>query len=128
VSQNDNGNACRSPEEVAINTLEGTPGGALFRAVNVVAAAIKDEFPAVAVDTLAYQWSRPAPKITKPLSNVIVRLCSIECNFAVPLTDPSNTKFRTDIVNWGQISNRLYIWNYITDFQSYLCGARVFFD
>ena len=64
-------------------------------------SSLQDEFPNVAIDTLAYQWSRPAPKITKPRDNVIIRLCSIECNFGAPLTDPSNAPFQTDIVNWG---------------------------
>ena len=50
---------------MAIINAEGTPGGALYRAVNKVADGLKDEFPNVAVDTLAYQWGRPAPKITK---------------------------------------------------------------
>ena len=59
------GNYCQTPEEMAIINAEGTPGGALYRAVNKVADGLKDEFPNVAVDTLAYQWGRPAPKITK---------------------------------------------------------------
>eukprot|EP01052_Picozoa_sp_SAG31_P026717 SAG31_NODE_2443_length_5682_cov_3.662428_4_plen_92_part_00 len=88
---------------------EGTPGGALFRAINQIADAIKDEFPNVAVDTLAYQWSRPAPIKTKPRPNVIIRLCSIECNFAAPLTDPSNEPFQKDMDNWAKISNRTYM-------------------
>ena len=50
---------------MAIINAEGTPGGALYRAVNKVADGLKDEFPNVAVDTLAYQWGRPAPNITK---------------------------------------------------------------
>ena len=66
-------------------------GGPLFRAVNTIADNIKDEFPNIAVDTLAYQWSRPAPKITKPRPNVIIRLCSIECNFAAPLVCPPSS-------------------------------------
>ena len=53
VSQNDNYAQCGTPEEKAINAAEGTAGGALFRAVNVIADAIKGDFPAVAVDTLA---------------------------------------------------------------------------
>ena len=69
VSQNDNYAQCESPAEKSINTAEGTAGGALFRAVNVIADAIKDDYPGVAIDTLAYQWSRPAPKITKPRPN-----------------------------------------------------------
>ena len=69
---------------------------------------------------LADQWSRPAPKITKPRPNVIIRLCSIECNFAVPLTDPSNAKFQADMSNWARASNRTFIWNYITNFHDFM--------
>jgi hypothetical protein len=75
LSQNDNGNYCNTSEEFKIMQEEGTPGGALYRAVNQVADAIKGEFPNIAVDTLAYQWSRPAPVQTKPKPNVIIRLC-----------------------------------------------------
>ena len=92
----------------------------MFRAVNNIAGALRDEFPTVAIDTLAYQWSRPAPKLTKPKPNVIIRLCSIECNFALPLTDPSNVKFQTDISNWGKISKRLYVWNYVSNFNDFM--------
>eukprot|EP00040_Diaphanoeca_grandis_P040881 m.262228 g.262228 ORF g.262228 m.262228 type:complete len:773 (+) comp44826_c0_seq1:107-2425(+) len=120
VSQNDNGAYCQTPEELAIIKAEGTPGGALFRAINVIADGIKDDYPNVALDTLAYQWSRPAPAIMVPRPNVIIRLCSIECNFGAPLTDPSNAAFQTDITNWGKISKRTYIWNYITNFGMFL--------
>jgi hypothetical protein len=58
----------------------------------------------------SYQWSRPAPSITKPNPNVIIRLCDIECNFAAPLTDPSNAPFQKDMNAWAAISNRTYIW------------------
>ena len=120
VSQNDNHNQCEDPAELKINEAEGTPGGALFRAVNVIADGLKAEFPTVAVDTLAYQWSRPAPSITRPQKNVIIRLCSIECNFAAPLTDPSNQKFQADMENWAKVSNRTFIWNYITNFGNFI--------
>ena len=63
---------------MAIINAEGTPGGALYRAVNKVADGLKDEFPNVAVDTLAYQWGRPAPKITKvPLDAYVLPACSL---------------------------------------------------
>ena len=74
----------------------------------------------VAVDTLAYQYTRKPPKITKPRDNVIVRLCSIECNFAVPFSDESNKAFRDDMVGWSNISERIWIWNYVTDFGNYV--------
>ena len=46
--------AYRHSEELKINEEEGTPGGSLFRAVNAIADGLKDEFPDVAIDTLAY--------------------------------------------------------------------------
>ena len=128
VSQNDNYAQCESPAEKAINAAEGTPGGAIFRAVNAIADAIKDEYPGVAVDTLAYQWSRPAPKITKPRKNVIIRLCNIECNFAEPLNSPSNAPFQKDMGNWARISNRTYIWNYITNFGDFIAPFPNYFN
>ena len=53
---------------------------------------------------------RPAPRLSVPRKNVIIRLCSIECNFAAPLTDPSNAPFQKDMDNWAAISNRTYVW------------------
>ena len=47
----------------------------------------------------------------QPRPNVIIRLCSIECNFAMPLTDPSNAPFQKDMEKWAAVSNRTYIWN-----------------
>ena len=58
--------------------------------MNQVARALAPEFPLVAVDTLAYQYSQPPPTITKPEPNVIIRLCDISSNMGAPLTDPSN--------------------------------------
>jgi hypothetical protein len=80
ISQNDNGNYCRDPAEMAVIEAEGSPMGPLLRAVNQVARSIADEFPLVAVDTLAYQYSQPPPNITKPEPNVIIRLCDISSN------------------------------------------------
>lgn len=120
VSQNDNYLYCNDTNEQAVIAEEGSPMGPLLRAVNDIADAIKDDFPHVAIDTLAYQWSRPAPKLTKPRSNVIVRLCSIECNFGEPLTDSSNKAFQADMVDWSKVSNRTWIWNYVTDFANYV--------
>ena len=104
VSQNDNFDYCNSTAEQAIYKEEGGVGiGPILRAVNKVALAIKDKYPNVKVDTLAYQWTRGTPLITKPLDNVVIRLCSIVCDFGSKLSDPSNTKFQKDIVDWSKI-------------------------
>ena len=57
ISQNDNGLMCRDPAEMAIIDAERSPMGPLLRAINAVADAIVDEFPHVAVDTLACKCS-----------------------------------------------------------------------
>jgi hypothetical protein len=66
------------------------------------------------VDTLAYQYTQPAPNFTTPESNVIVRLCDISSNMGAPLTDPSNELFATIINQWFAITERIYIWNYVS--------------
>lgn len=74
VSQNDNLNYCKSAEEMQIMAEEGgAPSGPLLRAVNRIADAIAEEFPRVVVSTLAYEYSRRPPALTRPRRNVAVR-------------------------------------------------------
>ena len=119
VSQNDWHGACECPSCQAKDDAEGSPAGSLIDFVNYVAEKIEPEFPQVAVDTLAYQYTRPAPKTMRPRPNVIVRLCSIEGNFGAPLDDPSNAAFAKDLRDWSKICRRLYVWDYTTDFSHY---------
>jgi len=119
VSQNDWYGNCECAACKAIEQEEGSPAGLVLRFVNAVAEDIEKEFPNVALSTLAYQYTRKPPKITKPRPNVIVQLCSIECSFCKPLSDERNKAFRDDIIGWSQISKRLYIWDYTTNFRHY---------
>lgn len=120
VSQNDWFGACECENCKALDEREGSHAGTMLAFVNAVAADVGKEFPHVALDTLAYQYTRKAPKTIKPLPNVIVRLCSIECNFAAPLEDKSNKAFADDLRAWSKLSNRLYIWDYVTNFGHYV--------
>jgi hypothetical protein len=120
VSQNDWHGNCQCPKCAAIEKEEGSPAGLMLRFVNAVAADIEPEFPKVAISTLAYQYTRKPPTITKPRHNVIVQLCSIECSFCRPLADERNKAFRDDIVGWSKIADRLYIWDYTTNFRHYV--------
>lgn len=120
VSQNDWHGACTCGNCKAVDDAEGSHAGSLLRFVNFVAEKIEPEFPNVAVDTLAYQYTRKPPKTIKPRKNVIVRLCSIECNFREPLDHASNAAFADDIRGWSKISDRLYVWDYTTDFAHYV--------
>ncbi len=123
VSQNDNYNYCKCEKCAAVDAEEGSHAGTLLRFVNAVAADIAEDYPHVVIDTLAYQYTRNVPSITKPLPNVCIRLCSIECCFSHPLNDrtcPENDKFFNDILDWNKICDRIYIWDYVTDFSYYI--------
>jgi hypothetical protein len=120
VSQNDWYGFCECARCQALDAAEDSHAGTLLDFVNHVAAGIEAEFPHVAVDTLAYQYTRQPPRTIRPRPNVIVRLCSIECNFREPLAAPVNAKFAEDIAGWEKICDRLYIWDYTTNFAHYL--------
>ncbi len=120
VSQNDWYGACECEKCKALDEAEGSHAGTMLDFVNYVAGQIEPDFPQVAIDTLAYQYTRQPPKTLKPRPNVIVRLCSIECNFREPLDAPANARFADDIRGWSKICNRLYIWDYTTDFGHYV--------
>ena len=131
ISQNDNGQQCTCPACRKADLEEGSPSGTMLRFVNAIATALKDEFPEVVFDTLAYEYTRPVTRRTKPAPNVCVRLCSIECCFAHPFEtcddrtrdvvhpDGSRSRFITDLQDWGKICDRVYIWDYVTCFAHY---------
>ncbi|HVT11261.1 MAG TPA: DUF4838 domain-containing protein [Fimbriimonadaceae bacterium] len=127
VSQNDSFNPCQCPTCRALAAREGSDAALTLDLANYVGEKIEKEFPNVAVDTLAYQWSRHPPKTMRPRPNVIVRLCSIECNFAFPLNAPQNAAFGDDIRGWSKLTNRLYVWDYCTDFSNYMAPLPDYF-
>jgi hypothetical protein len=120
ISQNDWHGRCECDRCRAVEEEEGSPSGLMLRFVNAVAEEIEKEFPAVLVETLAYQYTRQPPRLVKPRRNVVVRLCSIECSFAQPLADPHNEKFRADIEGWSQVAPQLFVWDYVTNFSNYI--------
>jgi hypothetical protein len=120
VSQNDCYNHCTCANCRAVDEEEGSPAGSLLRFVNAVAADVESDFPEITIDTLAYQYTRKPPRITRPRHNVIIRLCSIECSFGKPLNHPDNRAFLEDLQGWSKIAGRLFIWDYTTDFAHYV--------
>ena len=121
VSQTDWRNPCQCANCAAVDAEEGSHAGTLLRFVNRVAEAVERVAPHVAIDTLAYLYTRNPPKYVRPRPNVIVRLCSIECCFSHPLeTCPESASFVSDLTGWSAISDRLYVWNYVTCFKHYI--------
>jgi hypothetical protein len=120
VSQMDNGNNCRTGEDAAIAQQDGAPIGPMLRAINAIADDIAVEYPNIVVDTLAYQWSRSPPTSgLRPRPNVATRLCTIEADFAHPMTHANNEAMLADLKKWRELSNRTYLWDYMTNFNGY---------
>jgi hypothetical protein len=117
VSQNDNSSYCQCPECAKIIEEEGSPAGPIIRLVNRVAAL----FPDKTISTLAYQYSRQAPRLTQPAPNVQVMLCTIELNRSLPIdADTSSRSFLRDIRDWSRICGNLYLWDYTVNFSHHV--------
>jgi hypothetical protein len=115
VSQNDTYLPCTCAKCKAMDDAEGSQAGSLIRFVNKVAA----EFPDKIISTLAYQYSRSAPKKTKPARNVNIMLCSIECNRSKPIEqNPGDASFVTDVRDWSRLTHNVLLWDYVIQFRN----------
>ena len=85
VSQNDCINYCECEKCQNLYDEYGSVSGAYIRMANQIART----FPEKQISTLAYQFTRSAPENIKPLKNVNIMFCSIECNRSMP-GDESN--------------------------------------
>ncbi len=120
ISQNDCIGNCQCDQCKALDEANGSPAGSLIEGINAIAAEIGKKYPKFLVETLAYQYSRRPPKNIKPADNVLVRLCSIEADFAHPLDSATNKAFGDDLKGWSKIAKNLFVWNYVTNFNFHL--------
>jgi hypothetical protein len=119
---------CTDAAEMAIIQEEQSPMGPLLRAVNAVADAIAGEFPHIAVETLAYEYTRSPPAITTPRANVIIRYCVEpgQCDLRGTVSeyeanerewrynqprpaDKRNTSAVEDLQAWSKVCDRIYV-------------------
>ncbi len=128
ITQSDNQKYCQCDNCKKLDEENGSQAGTMLTFANKVAAAVAEaengKYANVAIDTFAYQYTRKPPKSVRPLENVIVRLCDGECCFADTLDDATcerNINFMSDLKGWGEICNRLYIWDYATNFRNTTC-------
>ncbi len=116
VSQNDgNDTYCTCPLCKAIDEEEGAHSGSIIRFMNRLA----ERFPDKEISTLAYLYSMQPPRHVKPLPNVNIMLCDIDCRREVPLTDnESGRYFLKALKGWSEISNNIFVWDYGTNFDN----------
>ena len=115
VSQDDNQQYCQCEDCMLINDREGSPAGSVIEFVNKVA----EQFPDKTISTLAYQYTRTAPKTIKPRENVLITLCSIECDRSGPINEKC-VDFSQDLESWGKLTSNIRIWDYTTQFTNFL--------
>ncbi len=120
ITQFDTTEYCTCENCKAIDDANGAHSGTMITFVNRIAREIKAAgYDNVALDTFAYKYTRQAPTEVVPEDNVIVRFCTIEGCFAHALDDTSceqNVPLMEDLKNWGEICNRVYIWDYTTNY------------
>lgn len=116
VSQDDNDRYCQCDGCKALNEKYGNvPSGSIIHFVNQVAREIPDKI----ISTLAYWYSRKAPKNIQIEPNVNIMLCNIESSRQAPvyITDPA---FSKDLKDWGALSKDIIIWDYNIQFTNYV--------
>jgi len=120
LTQADNDNYCRCDNCAAVDEANGSPAGTMITFVNKIARAVKEAgYDNIAIDTFAYHYTVKAPAEVKPEENVIVRFCTIASCFSHAIDDSScerNVNTLQEIKNWNKICDRIYIWDYTTNF------------
>lgn len=114
VSQMDNNGYCQCDRCQRIAASEKSQSGPILQFVNKVAKA----FPEKTISTLAYNYSRKAPAITKPEMNVNIFFCATGVNRAKPISsdkEPGSTYY--DLMQWKAKTNNIFFWDYLIDFQ-----------
>jgi hypothetical protein len=114
VSQDDNQGYCACTQCAQIDKDEDSHAGTMIHFVNKIAR----RFPEKTISTLAYQHTRKPPRV-KPEKNVLITLCSIECDRSGPIEEKCKD-FAEDLIGWGRLTNNIRIWDYTTQFTNFL--------
>lgn len=122
VSQNDWAGYCQCEQCRAIDEAEGSPSGSLITFCNKVAEAVAARYPDKYIDTLAYQYTEDPPRHVRPHPNLIVRLCHMapSCDSHPLATCPKNADYVEHLRSWTAITDKVYVWHYVTNFAHYL--------
>lgn len=115
VSQNDNDQHCTCGNCKALDEKYGNvPSGSMAYFVNKVARAVPDKI----ISTLAYWYTRKAPKNIRLEPNVNIMLCNIESRRQAPVyeTDPA---FSNDLKDWGALTKDILLWDYNIQFTNF---------
>ena len=135
ISQNDGGDEsemCACENCTKIYEAHGNVQSAKWVAfVSRIANELKDEYPDVYFDTLAYSFTMSAPTDMTVPDNVIIRLapigsCYEHANFLCAddrgnyRAQRINAKLKHAVKDWSAIAQNIYVWDYSALFANYL--------
>ena len=118
VSQNDgNDTWCHCENCMKIIKEEGAVSGVYVRFLNKLA----ERFPDKQISTLSYLFTVQPPKHVKPLPNVNIMLCNINCTREVPLDEnKKGQEFMSYLNTWSKMTKNIFLWDYGINFHNYL--------
>ena len=93
---------------------EGTEMAPLLDMVNELADAIKEPYPTVRLETLAYKATQEPPKTLRAADNVIITVADTASNPARALSTEGNGAFLDLLKRWKARAKHLRIWDYAT--------------
>jgi hypothetical protein len=117
ISPNDRRDYCDCVSCKAIDDAEGTRMGSLLTLINLVADAVKTDFPEVRITTLAYLDTVVPPRTIRPRDNVLLWLCTDAHAWSHPnLFIWETEKFSTSMQRWQEVGAKMVIWDYPSSF------------
>jgi hypothetical protein len=121
VSKSDGtGEYCHCERCKPLDHAEGSHMASLLYLVNAVAEDIEKDYPYVLISTLAYLETLDVPKTIKPNKNVCIRLCNDYVgSWRRPFEPAEICDFAPLLKNWSEVCDRMYIWDYVTNFSHY---------
>lgn len=121
VSKNDCVVSCLCHTCKALRDQEGSDMANQLFLINNVAQAIEKDYPALAIDTLAYLETIQVPKTVRPRKNVVIRLCNDSVGaWSHPFTPAEHCEVARLASAWSAVHDRIYIWDYTVNFSHYL--------
>ena len=121
VTQNDGEGFCECKNCKKIDDDEGSHAGTLLQFVNKIADSVKKVYPQVKLQTFAYAYTEIPPKTVRPADNILVELCHYNYCSAHALESCSNHRTFTErLERWLEISDKVTVWDYCTNFAHYL--------
>lgn len=112
ISQNDGGAFCRC-EKCNAAKERYNESGVMLLYINELARRIKESYPHIKIETLAYSWSLEAPKDVYAEDNVIIKFCTEMC----PFHDDGHkcdtlAKKEQYFIDWQPHASEFAVWTY----------------